>query len=143
MNSRDIKDVENSLILQDFSNKFDIGINSFEPDTYSFNFYGIKQDEKILSTDIKKINVDVKKAYSTNSQLLNIDIRYRIYVKEGTTEVQVQDWTKVNKTVNDYSFVIDMNDKIPNEYFVDFKVYSNQETQTYKRELKFQVVNRK
>jgi len=143
LNSQDIKDVENSLILQDYSNKFDIGINSFEPDTYSFNFYGIKQDEKILSTDIKKINVDVKKAYSTNSQLLNIDIRYRIYVKEGTTEVQVQDWTKVNKTVNDYSFVIDMNDKIPNEYFVDFKVYSNQETQTYKRELKFQVVNRK
>ena len=35
-----------------------------------------------------------------------------------------------------------MIDKIPNEYFVDFKVISNNETNTYKRELKFQITNR-
>ena len=38
--------------------------------------------------------------------------------------------------------MFDTTDKIPNEYFVDIKVYSSGEVNTYKRTLQFQIVNR-
>ena len=138
-----LDNIENSFILYDYSEKFNLGINLDNPNKYSFSFSGIKQDEKILSTDTRKINVQIKKAYTANQQIQNVESYYRIYVREGDIEVQVQDWTLINKTPNSYYFVLDMIDKIPNEYFVDFKVISNNETNTYKRELKFQITNRK
>ena len=40
-------------------------------------------------------------------------------------------------------FIFDTTDKIPNEYFVDIKVVSDRNVDTYKRELQFQIVNKK
>ena len=62
---------------------------------------------------------------------------------EGTTEVQVQDWTQVNRSSNEYYFVFDTRDKIPSEYNVDIKVYSSGEVNTYKKTLTFQIVDKK
>jgi len=39
--------------------------------------------------------------------------------------------------------MFDTRDKIPNEYFIDIKVITDREVNTYKRELKFQIVNKK
>ena len=39
--------------------------------------------------------------------------------------------------------MIDTRDKIPNEYFIDIKVESSGEVNTYKRQIKFQIVNTK
>jgi hypothetical protein len=62
---------------------------------------------------------------------------------EGQTEVQVQNWTKINRTPNEFYFIFDMRDKIPNEYFVDIRVNTSGEKDTYKKQLKFQIVNKK
>ena len=56
---------------------------------------------------------------------------------EGTTEVLVQDWTNINRTPNEYYFIFDTQDKIPNEYFIDIKVNSSGDVNTYKKQLKF------
>jgi hypothetical protein len=138
-----LPDVENELVLRKYSSKLSIGTESKEPKLYGFDFYGIKQDELILNTDIRKVGVIIKKAYTQQQELLNIDAQYRVYVREGTTEVQVQDWTQINKSVNEYYFIFDTRDKIPNEYFIDIKVKSSGEVNTYKRQLKFQIVNKK
>ena len=63
--------------------------------------------------------------------------------KTFLTEVQVQEWTKINRTPNEYYFIFDTRDKIPNEYNVDIKVYSSGEVNTYKKTLTFQIVNKK
>lgn len=139
----DLNFVENQFVLNSLDNTYSIGIEDNEPKLYGFDFYGIKQDEKILNTDIRKVNVVLKKAYTTQEVLTHVDASYRIYVKEGTTEVQVQDWTPINRTNSGYYFLFDTKDKIPNEYFVDIKVVSDREVNTYKRELKFQIVNKK
>ena len=39
--------------------------------------------------------------------------------------------------------MFDTRDKIPNEYYIDMKVESSGEINTYKRTLKFQIVNLK
>ena len=37
----------------------------------------------------------------------------------------------------------DTTDKLPNEYFIDIKVVTDRNIETYKRELQFQIVNKK
>jgi hypothetical protein len=143
INGESIPNIINQFILQPYSNGINIGTQSREPEKFGYDFYGILQNEKILNTEIRKVGVVVKKQWSSNQQIPNIDIYYRIYVREGTTEVQVQDWTPVNRTPNEYYFIFDMRDKIPNEYFVDIKVNTSGEKDIYKDTLQFQIVNKK
>jgi len=133
----------NDFTLQPFKNVYQIGTTSQDPKIYGFDYYGIKQDEKIFNTDIRKVGVVIKQAYTTNKLLQKVDAFYRIYVREGQTEVQVQDWTKINRTPNEYYFLFDTRDKIPNEYYIDLKVESSGEVNTYKKQIKFQIVDYK
>ena len=142
-NNFPLPQVLNDFTLQPFKNAIQMGVVSANPLLYGFDFYGLKQDEQIVNTDTRKVGVIIKQAYTTQNLLLNVDVSYRIYVKEGTTEVQVQGWTKINRTPNEYYFIFDSRDKIPNEYFIDIQVISSGEINTYKRQIKFQVVNTK
>jgi hypothetical protein len=138
-----IENIVNQITLLPFSKTIQLSTDSQDPILYGFDYYGIKQDEKIINTDVRKVGVIVKKAYSTNESLQRVQVYYRIYVKEGQTEVEVQDWTKVNRSYNQYYFMFDTRDKIPNEYYIDLKVYSDGSADTYKKQIKFQIVNRK
>lgn len=142
-NNISLPDVENEFILQPFSKKFQIGTQSLDPQIYGFDFYGIKQDEKILNTDVRKVGVVIKKAYTSNALLPYVTADYRIYVREGNIEVQVQDWTTINRTPNEYYFIFDTRDKIPNEYFIDLRVETSGQVDTYKKQIKFQIVSKK
>jgi hypothetical protein len=143
LNGFSLPDVTNSFVIYPLKKSIQIGTTTQDPKVYGFDFYGIKQDEKIYNTDIRKVGVVIKQAYTTQKLLPNVDAYYRVYVREGQTEVQVQDWTKINKTPNEYYFMFDTRDKIPNEYFIDMKVTSSGEINTYKKQIKFQIVNLK
>jgi len=143
LNGFSLPNVVNEFTVYPISKTLQIGVVSTEPQTYGFDFYGIKQDEKILNTDMRKVSVIIKQAYTTNKRLPKVEAYYRVYVREGQTEVQVQNWTKLNRTPTEYYLMFDTRDKIPNEYYVDMKVIASGEINTYKRTLKFQVVNKK
>jgi hypothetical protein len=138
-----LSNVENEFAVLETAGNYQIGTTTSKPKIFGFSLDGIKQNEKVLNTDIRKVNVTIKQAYTSNTVLNNVESYYRIYVREGAnTEVQVQDWTRINKTPDGYYFVFDTTDKIPNEYFVDVKVISDKNIDTYKRELQFQIVNK-
>jgi hypothetical protein len=141
INGQSLPNVTNTFTLQQYTAGIQIGSLSKEPQKFGFNFYGILQNEQILSTDIRKVGVTIKKAYTGQQMLLDVSAFYRVYVKEGTTEVQVQDWTPINRTPNEYYFIFDMRDKIPNQYFVDIQVNTSGEKDTYKKQLTFSIVN--
>jgi hypothetical protein len=143
LNGITLPNVENEFVLYDMNNRIKTGTKTTESETYNFDFYNIMQGEKILNTDVRKIGVIIKKAYSTSELLTNIKGFYRVYVKEGETQVQVQDWTELNRTPNEYYFNFDTRDKIPNKYFVDLKVQIAGEITTYKKQLHFFIVNKK
>ena len=143
INGQAIPNVQNQFILQEYNAGIQIGSTSREPQKYGFDFYGILQNEQILNTDIRKVGVTIKKAYTGQQLLLDVSSFYRVYVKEGTTEVLVQDWTPINRTPNEYYFMFDMRDKIPNQYYVDIQVNTSGEKYTYKQELTFNIVNYK
>jgi hypothetical protein len=138
-----LPNIENELVIQPYTKSITIGTSSKDPSLYGFDYYGIKQDEKILNTDLRKVGVIIKKQYTSNQPLEKIKAYYRVYVKEGQTEVQVQDWTQINKTPNEYYFIFDTRDKIPNEYYIDIKLDVTGEINTYKKQIKFQIVNKK
>ena len=143
INTESFDNTENEFVLVEKSKRFNIGTATENPKIFGFSFDGIKQNEKVINTDIRKVNVVVKQAYSSKSTLNYVKAYYRIYVREGAnTEVQVQDWTRINQTPDGYYFVFDTTDKIPNEYFVDIKVITDKNVDTYKRELQFQIVNK-
>jgi hypothetical protein len=143
INGQCVPNVKNQFTLQPYNAGIQIGSISKEPQIFGFDFYGIKQDEQILATDIRKVGVTIKKAYTGQQLLVNVSAFYRVFVMEGTTEVQVQDWTPINRTPNEYYFIFDMRDKIPNQYFVDIQVNTSGEKDTYKKQLTFSVVNTK
>ena len=144
VSSTSISNVTLEFALLPKNGNFQIGSVTQQPKIYGFSFDGIRQNEKVLNTDIRKVNVTIKQAYSTNTPLTTIESYYRIYVREGlTTEVQVQDWTRINESPDGFYFIFDTTDKIPNEYFVDIKVVSDRNIDTHKRELQFQIVNKK
>jgi len=143
LNNFPLPNITNDFTLLPLKNSIQIGTSSQEPKIYGFDYYGIKQDEKIYNTDIRKVGVVIKQAYTTQKLLNKITAFYRVYVREGQTEVLVQDWTQINRTPNEYYFIFDTRDKIPNEYYIDIKVESSGEVNTYKRQIKFQVVNMK
>lgn len=143
INGQSIPNVTNQFSLQPYTSGIQIGSVSKDPQIFGFNFYGILQNEKILNSDIRKVGVTIKKAYTGQQLLLDISGFYRVYVMEGTTEVEVQDWTPLNRTPNEYYFIFDMRDKIPNQYFVDIQVNTSGEKDTYKRQLTFSIVNTK
>jgi hypothetical protein len=143
LNGVNLSNITNEFVLKSFLSSYQIGTETTSPKQYGFDYYGIKQDEKIFNTDIRKVGVIIKQAFSTNKLINTVEAYYRVYVREGQTEVQVQDWTKLNRTPNEYYFIFDTRDKIPNEYYIDMKVISGGEVNTFKREIKFQVVNYK
>ena len=143
INGQSIPNVTNQFTLQPYTSGIQIGSVSKDPQIFGFNFYGILQNEQILNTDIRKVGVTIKKAYTGQVLLLDVSGFYRVYVMEGTTEVLVQDWTPLNRTPNEYYFIFDMRDKIPNQYFVDIQVNTSGEKDTYKRQLTFSIVNTK
>ena len=143
INGQSIPNVTNQFTLQPYTSGIQIGSVSKDPEIFGFNFYGILQNEQILNTDIRKVGVTIKKAYTGQVLLLDVSGFYRVYVTEGTTEVLVQDWTPLNRTPNEYYFIFDMRDKIPNQYFVDIQVNTSGEKDTYKRQLTFSIVNTK
>jgi hypothetical protein len=143
INGQSIQNVTNQFVLQEYNAGIQIGTLSKEPQKFGFDFYGILQNEQILNSDIRKVGVTIKKAYTGQQMLLDVSSFYRVYVKEGTTEVQVQDWTPINRTPNEYYFMFDMRDKLPNQYYVDIQVNTSGEKDTYKKQLTFNIVNKK
>jgi hypothetical protein len=142
-NGTPISNVENEFVLKSNSNYFQIGTSTQTPKIYAFNFFGIRQNEKIINTDIRKVTCIIRQAYSSNVVLNTVDAYYRVYVREGQTEVEVQGWTPINRTPDSFYFVFDTRDKIPNEYFIDMKVVTDLNVDIYKQTLQFQIVNRK
>ena len=87
--------------------------------------------------------MSAREPYTTNKSALVDNIQYRLYVREGNTQVEVIPWTMVNMTFTDNNFLLDTSWMIPNEYYLDIKSTSNQQVDTYSKVIKFQIINEK
>ena len=68
------------------------------------------------------------------------DVYYRIFIKEGKTNVVVFDWTKTDVT-NENSFYLDTSYLIPREYYMEFKSKTYTEEVFYNNYVKFEILS--
>jgi hypothetical protein len=142
LNGVPLSDVKQKFIPKPYQNTIMIGENTVEHHRYAVQFSGIKQNEKIVSGDIRKINVIFRSIDLPRSVVLD-NVYYRIYVEEGGhTQVIIHDWTLVDKT-NENSFMLDTTYFIPKEYFIEIKGITHNEEIKYKEVIKFEIVSTK
>ena len=131
--------ITNEFIIH--TNGYSIGTTVMKPKIYGYSVSGIKDDEKIKAGDTRKIFVSARVPYTVNQEALVDNIQYRLYVRQGNTQVEIIPWTKINKTFTDNYFLLDTSWMIPNEYHLDIKATSNQKVDTYSKVIKFQITN--
>jgi len=133
--------IELSFVMVDSMDYYDIGDSGSLPKKVAVNVTGIQNKEKIKRGDIRKVLVSARIPY-TVEQAQNIsDIKYRIYVLEGTSELTVIDFQPVEISNNNYYFLLDTESLIPNTYYLDILVTSNLEVTTLKNRLAFEIIN--
>ena len=136
-----LTNITNEFTLLNADDYYQIGPEDQIPKEYGYSVNGLKMDEKITAGDTRKVFISVRVPYTVSQAVVVDGIKYRIYVRQGNTEVETHPWTNVNRTYNHNYFLINTEDMIPNEYFIDIKVTSNQEVNIYRNIIKFQIVN--
>lgn len=136
-----ISDVTQKFIPKPYTSLFTIGENQTELERYSIQFHGIKQNEKIIRGEKKKIVVTFKSINQSKTQLFD-EVYYRMFIKEGNTNVIVHDWTKLDVT-NENSFTLDTGIYVPREYFIELKGRTHSEEIFYKDYIKFEILSEK
>lgn len=134
-------DVELEFEIKDDDEYYNIGNNEGLPIEYVMSLSGVKRDEKIKRGEKRKIMVSARLPYTINESKVIDGLEYRLWVREGNTQVSVIDWQDINRTYLKNYFILDTSWMIPNEYFIDIKLTSNMQVITYTEQMKFQVVN--
>jgi hypothetical protein len=133
--------VRQKFIPKPYTAGFTVGENQTELQRYAIQFFGIKQNEKIVSGEIRKVVITFKSIDIPKTVLLD-EVYYRIYIEEGTTQVIVHDWTLLDKT-NENSFQLDSSYLIPRQYFLQIKGKTHTEEIYYKESINFEIVSEK
>jgi hypothetical protein len=134
-------DVTLQFEIKDDTEYYNFGDSESLPIEYTFNLSGIRRDEKIKRGDQRKVFVNARIPYTVNETSVIDGLQYRLWIREGNTEVNVINWTDVNKSYLKNYFILDTSWMIPNEYYIDIKLTSNQLVKTYTNTLKFNIVN--
>jgi len=141
INGKNLPSITQKFIPYPLSNVFSIGSDNMNFDRYVLQYHGVKLNEKIKRGEVRKITV-ILKSINSVIPILSEQLFYRIYVKEGKTQVNVFDWTKMDKT-NINSFMLDTSYLIPREYYIEIKSMINNEEIFYKNEIKFEIISEK
>lgn len=115
--------------------------NQIELDNYSFYFWGVSQQEKLVAGDIRKIRLTIKELYPNQDNFLPLDVEYRLYTTVGEKyEIDVIPFTPVNRTSKGYEFNLDTSWLIPQDYCLELRL-KNGNYYENKKCMKFTVVS--
>lgn len=118
-----LDDVEMDFTLKQPANYFNIGNSSSVGNvTFSVTISGIQELERIKRDDIRKLVIKAKPSYTTNTVQLVDSIDIRVYIKDGTREIDAIGWDKVNRSFTENFYLVDTGMLIPQKYYVDVRV---------------------
>jgi len=118
-----LDDVELDFVLKDTPNFFNIG-NSLSTTNATFtpSITGIKEKEQIKRGDVRKMIISAKPNYTINTTQLVDNIDIRLYVRDGTREIDVIEWDSINRAFSENFYILDTNILIPQRYYVDIRI---------------------
>jgi hypothetical protein len=136
-----INNVKQKFIPKPYNTQYTVGENQVDLERYAVQFFGIKQGEKVRQGELRKIVVSFRSINVPKTQLFD-EVYYRMFIKEGRTDVIVHDWTKLDVT-NENSFMFDTSLYIPREYFLEIKGKTHNEEIFYNDFIKFEILSEK
>ena len=134
-----ISNVTQKFVPKPYTSLYTIGTNPVELQRYVIQFFGLQLNEKIKSGENRKVVVTFRSLDYPKSVLFD-EVYYRIFVKEGKTQVNVFEWTQLDRT-NENSFFLDTSILIPREYWIEIKGKTHNEEIFYKDLIKFEIVS--
>lgn len=136
-----LEDVELDFVTKSQNIFFGIGDKIEENQHFTPTVYGIQSDEKIKRGDVRKLTFLNKINYDRNKASLVSDMEWRLYIKDGTREVEVFKFEKVNKAYDENFVMVDTNVLIPQRYYVDVRYKYNFEVIEHHDILSFDIVD--
>ncbi len=136
-----LSDVKQKFIPKKLSSSIMMGENNTSFERFKVQFYGIQQNEKIIRGDIRKVVVNFRSIDNPLNTILS-ESYYRLFIKEGSTNVIVHDWTLMDVS-NENFFMMDTTNYIPREYFMEIKGKHNNEEIHYNEYIKFEILSEK
>lgn len=138
----DLDAVELDFTLKKSSNYFNLGnsIDGFN-NTFSISVSGIQEKEDIKRGDIRCLTIKVLPSYTYNTYELIDSMDIRLYIKDGTREIDVIEWDRVNKGFTNNFYSIDTNILIPQRYYIDVRVKYGMNSIVHHDILSFNIVD--
>jgi hypothetical protein len=134
-------DISLDFAMKDSTEYYNIGTSDNLPKKTAVSVSGVQNNEKIKRGDVRKIIVSARIPYTVEQSQLIDDIKYRLYVTEGKSELTVIDFQQIEMSNNHYYLLLDTASLIPNTYYLDILVTSNLEVTTLKNVLQFDIIN--
>ena len=135
------EDVELEFSTKPISNKLMIGDSSYSKNSLVPSLYGINDNERLKRGQEREVVVDFREKYSTDKRMLTSKAEYRIYVYDGSRQLEVIPYTKIEKGFLNNFFKIYTDDFIPHKYHIDIKVSDGRETRFFENVLSFEIVS--
>ena len=134
-------DIEMDFVVHGQLSFFYFGNTLSESTHFTSAVYGIKEEERIKRGDLRKVSILARQNYSKNRANVIDEMYYRLYVMDGTRELDIINWSHVNKTVKENFFNIDTNMLLPQKYYVDIKYKYNMEEISERNVLSFYITD--
>lgn len=140
-NGEQLSPVEMEFTTRPASSFFKLGSQMPEVGSFTPTVYGINDSEQIKRGDLRKVCFIFKKDYAKNTAVLIDDVEARLYVMDGTAQVDVIPYLKTNRAFSDTYIMIDTSMLIPNTYYMDVRVKYGMEMIEHHDILHFTIVN--
>ena len=141
LNGEPITDIEQEFVVNPMHNFLSVGSSSASKDKTVPQISGINDAEDLERGEVREVVVDFRKEYTTNRRELLDGAEWRLYVKDANRELDVFEYQPVERAFLNNFFVINTEDLIPNDYYIDIKVNSGRETRYYKKVVRFRIVS--
>lgn len=140
LNGIDLPSVELDFTLKQDNVNF--GVMQKTKQDISITVSGIFNGEKLNRGVLRDVNILPKIKYSNNQLDQNLTLYYRIYVKEGNSEIPIFEYSETNSLMyGEKNFKLDTMSLLPATYFMDIKWVKNGNINIAKEILTFEVVN--
>jgi hypothetical protein len=140
-NGNEMPPVELDFTLKNPNMFFNIGNKLESNGRFTPNVSGINDAEDIKRGDKRKVKISARVEYTTQDYELINGIETRLYVRDGTRELDVFPWEPVNKTFLENYMIIDTSILIPQKYYLDIKIKYGMEEIIHHDMLHFNIVD--
>lgn len=137
----ELDDVELDFVTKSNKIFFNIGDKLNDSEHYTPTISGIRENERIKRGDLRKLIITNRVNYTKDSASIVDDMEWRLFIKDGTREVDVFGFEKVNKSFLENYVLIDTSILIPQKYYIDVKYNYNLEVIEHHEVLSFTITD--